>query len=103
MSKAAEFDKEILAMIKADEVRAAFVPGARKNFYLIEEPWSMVENPWRIQWFSPVTKSWCMINPVLEPQGGEKYVMFQMYEEDTERVCIYVFLNDQYHYLEDDQ
>lgn len=92
-------DSRIEEMIKADEIRAALVPGASKTFYLIGEPWTMQEDPWRCQWFDPRVQSLCEVYPVGVPYPGDKYAMFTVYQEDLKVIRNYVFLMDQYHFL----
>lgn len=90
------FDEEILRMIKADEIRAGLVPGARKSIYLIEEPWIMTPEPFRVQWIDPLRDEVCLIH-ILDLMGeGDKYAMFLVYEEQNERVINYVFEKEKY-------
>lgn len=96
-------DSRVEEMIKADEIRAALVPGASKTFYLIEEPWTMLEEPWRIQWFDKWVKGLCEVYPVGVPYPGEKYAMFTVYDEVKKVVLNYVFLMDQYHFIAEDE
>lgn len=95
------FDEEIINIMKADTIRAGLLPGSRKSIYSVDSAWTMKEEPWRIYWTDSLTDDKCLINPLSMPWVGKKYVMFQSYEEDNGRVVCYVFLNDQYHYLED--
>ena len=94
------FDSSIEEMIKADEIRATLVPGGRKSFYLRDVPWTMIPEPWRIRWIDKRSGEECEVYPVGEPYAGKKYVMFITYDEDGV-VSNYVFLQDQYHYLEE--
>jgi len=95
-------DVRVEEMIKADEIRAAAVPGASKTFYLIEEPWTMLEDPWRIQWFDKRVNSLCEVYPVGVPYPGDRYAMFTVYDEVKKVVLNYVFLMDQYHFIAGD-
>lgn len=95
-----DVDAQFEEMMKADAIRAAFVPGESKTFYLIEEPWTMLEEPWRCQWFDHRTNSLCEVYPVGIPYPGSKYAMFTVYEEDLKLIRNYVFLMDQYHFVE---
>lgn len=99
---AASFDASIEEMIRADEIRATLVPGSSKTFYLIGEPWSMLEEPWRCQWFDHRINATCQVYPVGAPYSGDKYAMFTVYMEDTKDIKNYVFLMDQYHFFEGD-
>lgn len=82
----------------ADEIRSALVPGAKRQVYKIEEPWTMLEEPWRIQWFDKRVDSICQVYVVGDPFYDEKYVTFMVYMDGE--VKNYVFLIDQYHYLD---
>lgn len=95
-----KFDNTLLEMMKADEIRAAFVPGASKNFYLVEEPWTMLEDPWRCQWYDKRVKSLCEVYPVGTPYSGKVYALFTVYEEIEKRVLNYVFLMENYHFID---
>ena len=90
------FDEEILTMIKADEIRAGMVPGARKNIYLIDVPWRMIPDPFRIQWRDKLQGKTCLIHSIDLTGEGEKYVMFMTFEEQDERIVNYVFEKDKY-------
>lgn len=92
-------DDQIEEMLKADEILAV-TTGARRNFQFIEEPWTMLEEPWRCQWFDPLTKSLCEVYTVGSPYPGGKYAMFAVYEEERKVVLNYVFLMDQYHFID---
>ncbi|AFH21129.1 hypothetical protein CL97_gp245 [Cronobacter phage CR9] len=96
-------DSRVEEMIKADEIRAAFVPGSSKNFYLIEEPWTMLEEPWRIQWYDNRTRSLCEVYPVGVPYPGDKYAMFTVYDEISKVIKNYVFLMNEYHFIAEDE
>lgn len=90
-------------MMIADAIRATMLPGASKNFYLIEEPWTMLEEPWRCQWYDKRTRSLCEVYPVGEPYSDDKYAMFTVYQEDLELVRNYVFMMDQYHFVDKEE
>lgn len=94
------FDDSLEDMMKADAIRAAYLPDSAKNFYLIEEPWTMLQEPWRCQWFDKRTRSLCEVYAVGNPEQGEKYAMFTVYTA-KEEVKNYVFLMDQYHFVEE--
>lgn len=96
-------DVRVEEVIKADEIRAAFVPGASKTFYLIEEPWTMLEEPWRIQWYDKRVRSLCEVYPVGVPYSGDKYAMFTVYDEVQKVIKNYVFLMNEYHFIAEDE
>lgn len=91
------FDKQIEEMMEADAIRATLVPGGSKTFYLIEEPWTMTEEPWVCCWYDNRVKALCQVNLVGNPFPGEKYVLFITSDEQG-NVKNYVFLQDQYHF-----
>lgn len=90
------FDNEVMDMVKADEIRSGLVPGARKNMYVINSPWMMIPDPFRIQWRDPIQDKTCMIHSMDITGEGEKYVMFLTYEEQGERVVNYIFEKEKY-------
>lgn len=95
-----DFDTSIEEMIKADAIRASLVPGASKSFYLVEEPWTLLEEPWRCQWFDKGLKAVCAVNTIGVPYAGEKYSLFVTADEHSS-VKNYVFLMDKYHFIEE--
>lgn len=96
-------DQRLQEILKADEIRAALVPGASKSFYLVEEPWTMFEEPWRIQWYDKMTRSLCEVYPVGTPHSGDKYALFTVYDELNKVIKNYVFLMDEYHFIDGDE
>lgn len=97
---ASSFDIAIEEMMKADAIRAAYLPDSAKNFYFIEEPWTMLQEPWRCQWFDKRTRQLCEVNTIGNPESGDKYAMFIVYTANEE-VKNYVFLMDKYHFVEE--
>lgn len=91
-------DADIEKMMRADVIRAAMLPGKRKTFYLVEQPWTMLEEPWRIRWTDYKSKDLCEVTPVGVPVTGDRYCMFTTYSQDENVVRNYVFLNEQYHF-----
>lgn len=98
----ADVDKALAEMMEADAIRATLVPGQSKNFYLVDQPWNMREEPWVIQWFDPRIERLCEVYPVGMPYPGDKYVMFTTFSEEEKVIRNYVFINEQYHYIEDE-
>ena len=91
-----EFDNQIEDLLYADEVIRSSGRFIKYKFILVEEPWTMKENPWLIEWVGKVHKELCAIPLVQQPIHGEKYVLVTTILEEGDPIN-YIFLRDQYH------
>lgn len=86
-------------VMEADKIRSSLVIGASRQIYKVEGPWTMIEDPWRVQWYDNRIEKVCQVYVVGDPFYDEKYVTFMVFMDGE--IKNYVFLIDQYHYLED--
>lgn len=91
-----EFDKQIEDMLYADEALRGRTRYGKYKIILVEEPWTMRESPWMVEWVGKVNKELCGVPLVQFPVYGDKYVLVTTQLEDGV-VTNYVFLRDQYH------
>lgn len=92
-------DKSVEEIVEADEVLRGLIPFSDYKIQVVNEPWTLETNPWRVTWVGKHTKEVCAVVLVQIPQEGEKYVLITTLTED-EKVMNYVFQRDQYHSLE---
>lgn len=97
-----EFDEKVEGLLFADDARVGSIPGTSKIIHLVEYPWSMKPTPWRVFWKDLRTDKVCLIMAVGDAEVGEKYTMFTTYDEFEKKALMYVFLNNQYHYCDED-
>lgn len=97
--EAVDFDTKVDQMIIADGLRARFTLGGRRNIYLIDSPWTMQDDPWFLFWNDGSGPKGVYL--LGSPVEGEKYAMFNVYDEFDERHVQYVFLKDKYISSED--
>lgn len=90
----ADFDNKVDQMIIADGIRSRLLPYGRRSIYLVTDQWTMQDDPWFLLW----TQDGKSMGVYLlgAPVEGEKYVMFNVYDEIDERHVQYVFLKDKY-------
>lgn len=100
VNSAPKITSSLESVLKADAIRAAFSPSGEKNFYVIEEPWTMIPDPYRCRWFDKRIGEVCEINVFGAPVQEGKYTMFVAYMDDG-KVKNFLFISENYHFLED--
>lgn len=95
-----DFSKSFDDVMEADKIRSSIVTGASRQIYKVEGPWTMIEEPWRVQWYDNRIDKVCQVYVVGDPFYDEKYVTFMVYMDGE--IKNYVFLIDQYHYLDEE-
>jgi hypothetical protein len=100
MINAEIIDKSIVEVVEADEVLRGLIPYSEFTVQVVNEPWTLEDEPWRVTWVGKHNGDLCSVVLIQMPLDGKDFTLITTYT-DADKVINYVFRKDQYHSKEE--